>query len=112
MSYQDFDPDLPASERDELERLAARLIAERPIPRAGFRAYLRGRLARGNERRHLRLQAAAYLASGVALLLVAALGVNDLGPLAPQAPAGGTAQAQLSVQPAPGDRQSPRRGVW
>jgi hypothetical protein len=80
----DFEPGLPDSERAELEQLATRLVADRPVPAPAFRGDLRRRLvARRSMRAPARRQAIACLTSGFALLLVAALGVGDIGPLAP-----------------------------
>jgi hypothetical protein len=83
MTMSDFDADRPPDEREDLERVAARLVASRPVPRPTFRGELRRTLSAAPRRRALRLQAVAYLASGAALLTVAALGVNGIGPLAP-----------------------------
>jgi hypothetical protein len=74
-------------EAEEVVRLAERLRAERPVPRAAFRGELRVRLLRSPELvawrpARLRLTIGAYLASGVALLAVAAIGVAGAGPLA------------------------------
>jgi hypothetical protein len=97
MSHDDFDPGIPAGERDELDRLASRLVAERPVPRPAFRGELRRSIATTTTpARSLRLRVATYLASGVALLAVATLGVNDVGPLAPSPPAERGALAQVS----------------
>jgi hypothetical protein len=84
MSFDDFGPDVDPTEREELQRLASRLVAERPVPAAAFRGDLRRRIivARPSGRR-LQLRIASYLATGTALLAVAAFGVNDVGPLAP-----------------------------
>lgn len=92
----DFEPGLPPDERAELERLAARLVADRPIPAPAFRGELRRRIAAAPPRRAaaLRARAVAYLVTGTALLAVAALGVNDAGPLAPEAL---TAGSQLTA---------------
>lgn len=87
MKPDDFDPEMPEHERQRLESLASRLVADRPVPRAAFRGELRRRVVAGAPpARALRLHVAAYLASGVTLLGVAALGVTDVGPLAPGAP--------------------------
>lgn len=97
MSHDDFEPGITASEHEQLERLAARLVADRPVPRAAFRGELRRRIATTQPvAPGLRLRVATYLASGVALLAVAALGVNDVGPLAPSPPAAPAALAQIS----------------
>ena len=68
-------------DRDIEERLAA----ERPVPRAGFRAEMRAHLLgslRETPPRRLRLLIATYAGSGAALLVVAAIGVAGVGPLA------------------------------
>lgn len=77
MHEHDYDP--------ELDDVAARLEAERPVPRAAFRGDLRRRLmARGRERQsapaRLRLAITAYAGSGTALLAVAAAGLAGIGP--------------------------------
>jgi hypothetical protein len=64
-----------------------RLVAERPVPRAGYRAELRAHLlaSRGTADappQRLRLLIAAYAGSGAVLLIVAAIGVAGAGPLA------------------------------
>lgn len=87
----DFGPDLPAEERESLTRMAARLESERPVPGAAFRGDLRRELVAG-ESRHTaprfgfagtRRLAFSSLATGAAMLLLAAVGLADLGPLAP-----------------------------
>jgi hypothetical protein len=99
MTHDDFEPGTPADEREHLERLASRLVADRPLPRPAFRGELRRSIARAPRARRARLQVVAYLASGAALLAIAALGVNDLGPLAPHAGAAqGAVQAQVSAR--------------
>jgi hypothetical protein len=81
------EPGLRSGEPPELVHLGKRLEAERPVPRAGFRAELRRRLLEaGSERAlargRLRLLITAYAGSGVVLLAIAALGVAGAGPLA------------------------------
>lgn len=71
----------------DLEAIAERLDAERPIPRAGFRGELRRRVLRSprtHEARPRRLQLliTAYASSGLALLAVAAIGLAGAGPFA------------------------------
>lgn len=71
----------------ELRAIADRLRGERPVPKAGFRSELRGRLLATRRRRRapsqgLRLLIAAYAGSGSALVLIAVLGVAGAGPLA------------------------------
>jgi hypothetical protein len=68
----------------ELEDLASRLEAERPVPRAAFRGELRRNLL-ANYRTHaaprrLRLMISAYAGSGAALLVVATVGLAGVGP--------------------------------
>lgn len=71
-----------------LERVAHRLEDERPVPRAAFRGDLRrhlevlGPAATRWRPARLRLQVATYVASGVALLAVAGLGLAGAGPFA------------------------------
>jgi hypothetical protein len=99
MSNDDFEPGIAADERADLERLAARLVAGRPVPRPAFRGDLRRSIARAPHARRMRLRVAAYLVSGAALLAIATLGVNDVGPLAPHPGAQpGAVQAQLSAR--------------
>ena len=71
----------------DLDQVAERLVAERPIPTPGFRANLRRHLLTGAHGHHpaprrLRLLIGAYAGSGAALLLVVAVGVLGAGPLA------------------------------
>jgi len=98
MTHDDFGPGIPPDERDELERLASRLMAERPVPSAAFRGDLRRQIARAPRRRGagLRLRVAAHLVSGFALLAVATLGVLDIGPLAPDVPKTDAVSAAVS----------------
>jgi hypothetical protein len=80
--------DAHGSQQRALERIARRLEDERPVPRAGFRGELRRRLeAMGPpvtswRPARLRVQVAAYLASGAFLIGVAAVGLAGIGPLA------------------------------
>jgi hypothetical protein len=71
----------------DLDGVADRLSAERPIPRAGFRAELRSHLIDASHRRpapprRLRTLITAYALSGATLLAVVAAGVAGVGPLA------------------------------
>ena len=71
---------------DEHGDVQGLLSAERPVPRAGFRAELRLSLLRGRAARRprrLSLLIAAYTGSGSLLIVVAALGLGGVGPLAP-----------------------------
>lgn len=72
---------------EPLSRIAERLRDERPVPRAAFRGALRRRLVDqidggGARPRRVRALVAAYAASGICLLLIAAAGVAGAGPLA------------------------------
>jgi hypothetical protein len=78
-------PYVDRGEAEGIDRVGERLQVERPVPRAGFRAELRARLAAAPalwRPRRLRLTVAAYLASGLVLLAVAALGLAGAGLLA------------------------------
>jgi hypothetical protein len=71
-----------------LDRVAARLESERPVPRPAFRGKLRRDLITSAERQptkppRLRLVIAAFAGSGTALLAIAAIGLSGIGPLAP-----------------------------
>lgn len=90
----DFGGELSADEEDALHDLASRLVAERPLPGAAYRGELRRRLVNARPPSDLRRRAAVFLATGVALLAVAALGALGSGPLAPTAV--GAQQAQVS----------------
>jgi hypothetical protein len=75
-------------ERDrDLQPLVERLEAERPVPDAAFRGELRRRLlGRAGDARpapaRLRLLITAYGGAGSLLLVLAAVGVAGVGPLA------------------------------
>jgi hypothetical protein len=78
-------PYVDRGEAEPIDRIGQRLQNERPVPGAGFRATLGARLALAPTSwrpRRLRLTVAAYLASGLLLLALAALGLADAGPLA------------------------------
>jgi hypothetical protein len=87
----DLEPNLPASEREALTRMSARLESERPVPAASFRGDLRRRLVSAESRRvasrfglaGTRRLAFGSLATGAMLLIAAAVGLADAGPLAP-----------------------------
>jgi hypothetical protein len=75
----EFDPELPAEERDALLRFASDLDGARPVPPPAFRGDLGRAVTADAARRHLRprpqrlwLWVAASAASGAALLAVAA----------------------------------------
>ena len=81
-------PHLEAGEAADIDLVAARLQAAHPIPRAAFRASLRARLSKLPADRiwpkaRLRAHVAAYAGASSLLLAVAALGLADIGPLAP-----------------------------
>ena len=87
LSPDDLEPWIAVSERAALCEVAARLVSERPAPRAGFRAELHAHL------RDLGMRAArpawlwprvgALLLSGGSLLGLVGLGVVRIGPFAP-----------------------------
>lgn len=66
--------------------LGQRLFAERPVPRAGFRAELRKALREGDPASamppRLKLVVVAYAISGAILLTVAGVGLAGVGPFA------------------------------
>ena len=94
MNLDEFDPPLEPGERDALDALASRLETRRPVPHPAFQGQLRRRLFSHREHiRPMRLRALAYLTCGATLLAVAALGVNDLGPLAPRTQCSGCGEA-------------------
>jgi hypothetical protein len=69
----------------ELAELADRMLRERAVPAPGYRGALRRRLLADLDRRGPRLASpklwvAGYAGSGVALLLVAAVGLAGVGP--------------------------------
>jgi hypothetical protein len=77
----------PNQEDRDLERLADRLRAGRPVPQAGFRGELRRDLLRRfasqpASPRRARLLVAAYGGSGLALIVIAAVGLAGAGPFA------------------------------
>lgn len=79
--------DAPPEERESLIALAARLEHERPVCAPGFRGELRRSLlgtaqSRSSRPERLRGLILAYAGSGAVMLLIAALGVGGIGPLA------------------------------
>jgi hypothetical protein len=86
-SAEELRPYVDRAEIAETEAAAARLIAERPLPRAAFRSQLRaGLIESGADRpawrpRRLRVLVWSYVSSGAGLLAVAAVGLAGLGPL-------------------------------
>lgn len=88
MISDELRPYVDDPERDAIDELGERLIRERPIPRAGFRAELRAHLHEVEAKRpikwrpkRLRLLAVSYAGSGAFLLVIATLGVAGTGPL-------------------------------
>jgi hypothetical protein len=81
-------PYVNRGEAEGVDRIAERLSGERPLPSPDFRSALGLRLialqsaAEIWRPRRLRLAVATYLACGVSLLAVAALGVAGTGPFA------------------------------
>jgi hypothetical protein len=81
-------PYVDRGEAEAIDRIADRLERSVPAPPPGFRAELRSRLATEPRRhatwrpRRLRLLAAVYACSGLALLAIGALGVGGAGPFA------------------------------
>lgn len=68
----------------EMDEIAQRLLSERPVPSAAFRARLHACLAGAYQPwrpARLRLAVSAYLAAGLTMLLVAAIGLTGAGPL-------------------------------
>ncbi len=81
---EELSPHVDHDEAEAIDRLAEQLDSERPLPRAGFRADLRARLTASDQLRRpqrLRLTVGAYLASGLTLIAVAAVGLTGAGPL-------------------------------
>jgi hypothetical protein len=77
-------PYVDRGEAEGIDRIGDRLEAERPHPSARFRADLKASLSSAPSSwrpRRLRLMVAAYLTSGLLLLVVAALGLSGSGPL-------------------------------
>jgi hypothetical protein len=68
------------------DAIAARLEAERPVPRAAFRGELRRRLVASAGLNvtpaRVRLLVTAYSTAGLALLTIAATGLTGVGPFA------------------------------
>ena len=98
MNLDEFDPPVEPGESESLDALVSRLETRRPVPHPAFQGALRRRLFPTRERvRPLRLRAVAYLASGAVLLALAALGVNDTGPLSPRQCSGCDERARVST---------------
>lgn len=88
MISDELRPYIDNSECDGIDDLGERLLRERPVPRAGFRAELGAQLRQQEARRvpswrpkRLGVAIAAYASSGLVLLAVAALGLAGAGPL-------------------------------
>jgi hypothetical protein len=78
-----LDPTLMPEERAELFETARLLEDQKPTPRPAFRGQLARRLrTRMSSPYAVRRLIAAYAGSGFALLLVAAIGLAGVGPLA------------------------------
>ena len=78
-----LDPSLDSNEREQLLETAHVLAQNRPVPRPGFRGRLARQLgARSAGPHRLRLLIGAYAGSGTALLLLVALGLAGVGPVA------------------------------
>ena len=74
-----IDPQLDARERERLMETARLLEQQRPVPRPTFRGKLR---ADSRGLYGVRRLIAAYAGSGLALLIVVAIGLVGAGPLA------------------------------
>jgi hypothetical protein len=88
MISDELRPYVDDPERDAIDELSERLLRERPVPRAGFRAELRAQIGAKEAKRapswrpkRLGLAIAAYASSGFVLLAAAALGLAGAGPL-------------------------------
>ncbi len=84
----DLEPELEPTEAKTLLGVGERLDRERPVPRPGFRGetgrYLSSEVESAPQARprRLKLLIAGYAGSGLALLVVALIGVLGAGPLA------------------------------
>jgi hypothetical protein len=89
LRHDDLDPSVGPGEREHLARIATQLEYERPVPRAGFRGVLQRRLHQGRVLRSrdgitaTRRIAYGWLVAGAAMLMLAAAGLADVGPMAP-----------------------------
>ena len=86
---RDLPPDLDEFEREELVALAMRLQTQSPVPDPSFRSDLRELLGLNRSRfgsplptRPIRMLAVSYVASGLLLLAIAAVGLTGSGPFA------------------------------
>ena len=78
-----IDPQLDARERERLMETARLLEQQRPVPRPTFRGKLARRLRADSRGPYgVRRLIAAYAGSGLALLIVVAIGLVGAGPLA------------------------------
>jgi hypothetical protein len=84
---EELRPYVNQGESEELNGVEEWLLTRRPVPSAGFRAELHGRLSALVDRerrwrpRRLRLVAIAYTGCGLGLMAVAAIGLAGAGPL-------------------------------
>jgi hypothetical protein len=78
-----LDPKLGPAEHERLLETAHRLEQARPLPRPAFRGKLARQLSAGpTSPQRLRLLIGAYAGSGFTLLVVVAVGLAGVGPLA------------------------------
>jgi hypothetical protein len=105
-TQSDFDPTVPAEEREALEAIGAELTAARPVPRAAFRARLRSQLTAEDfltwRPRRVRLTITAYAGSGLAALAFATAGLFGVGPFAAD---GGRAEVRVDAAVQAPDRR-------
>ncbi len=85
--WAELRPYVDRGEMAEIDALGDHLEADKPIPRAGFRAQLRARLIELRDSAPIRparfkVMVGAYGAAGILMLAVAALGIAGSGPLA------------------------------
>jgi hypothetical protein len=79
-----LDPRLDTRERERLLETARLLERQRPVPRPTFRGKLARQLRADSRGPYgVRRLIAAYAGSGLALLIVVAIGLAGTGPLAP-----------------------------
>jgi hypothetical protein len=99
MTSSDFEPGIAPQDLDALRELSLRLSHSRPLPSPAFRGALgRAILDRPPRPSWVRLRILSCLASGTTLLLVATLGVNGVGPLAPGSSFAGATMAASEPQ--------------
>lgn len=84
---RDLPPDLARSESEPLVEVAMRLQAQAPVPAPTFRGDLYRKLRAAESRATTppvaRALALSYVASGMLLLAIAAIGLTGTGPFAP-----------------------------